>query len=211
MNWTQLLAEIRADLCDESTTPRWSDRVLYIYAKDAIRDYSMWFPKRVDREALALTEGSGPLPHDYLEDISVEAPRDTFLEKRQDRPGVRYPASKRFYSISGGRLYVDCTEPAAFLTYFATHPVPASEADGEFALSVPEADIELVRLYVKAKAYGQVRGRQASLDRFKATSGARDDNPLIPETENLYDEYLRGISNRIRGGFATLYRTGRLK
>ncbi len=47
--WAQLLADIRIDLKDTGTTPRWSDAALYLYAKDAIRDYSSYFPLRVTR------------------------------------------------------------------------------------------------------------------------------------------------------------------
>jgi hypothetical protein len=211
MKWSELLADIRTDLKDEAASPKWSNRTLFIYAKDAIRDYSTWFPLRIDRQALTLSNGSSPLPVNFIEDLHVEAPIDTFLEKRQDRPGIRYPASRRFYYISGGKLYADVAELTVYLTYFASHPVPSSEGDDEFVLTIPETDTELLRLYTKGKALGQLRSRQANLDRFKATSGARDDNPLMPETENLYEEYLRGISNRIRGGFTTLYRTGRTK
>jgi len=212
LTWNELLAEIRADLQDDrAATPRWSDKVLYIYAKDAIRDYSTWFPLRLDRLELARLGNSFPLPTNFIEEIHVEAPLDTFLEKRSERSGVRYRPNPHAYILSGGRLYAETAEPCLYLTYFAAHPVPASETDSPFALSIPETDIELIRLYVKAKALGQMRSRQAALDRFKATSGKRDDNPLGPEVEDLYGEYLRGIQARIRGGFATLYRTGRLK
>ena len=34
------------------TTPRWSDAAIYLYAKDAIRDYSSYFPMRVTRVEL---------------------------------------------------------------------------------------------------------------------------------------------------------------
>ena len=56
MTWSELLADIRADLQDTGTTPRWSDKTLYVYAKDAMRDYSIWFPQRDDALEIAPAE-----------------------------------------------------------------------------------------------------------------------------------------------------------
>jgi hypothetical protein len=212
MNWEALLADIRADLQDTGPTPRWSDKMLYLYAKDAIRDYSTWFPTRLDRAELLPTAGKFPLPVDFIEDISVECPLDTYLEKRQNRPGVRYPKTEKplNYYLSGGNLYLGSpTEEPVYLSYFATHPVPASELDLTFAITVPDADIELIRLYIKAKVYGQMRSRQSALDRFKVGSSSRDDNPLNPEVEDVMADYWRGIAQRVPGGVIFLYRPGR--
>lgn len=208
--WRSLLADIRADLQDTSEMPRWATPLLLTYTKDAIRDYSLWFPLRVDRVELVPIVGRYPLPGNYIEDIQVECPLDVLLEKRRDRPGSRYSFNSMYYSVQGGNLYIAGCPPHVYLTYFATHPVPASEQDIDFQLTVPDSDVELIRLYVKAKIQALVRGRQANLDRFKAT-GTRDDNPLVAETENLMDEYYRKVAERIPGGVVALYRARSLK
>jgi len=210
--WASLLTDIRADLQDTSAKPRWGDDTLFVFTKDAVRDYSIWFPRRVDRLGLTLIEGRYPLPLDYIEDIQVESPLDTFLERRLDRPGVKYRRSSLYYFIQGGSLYLSGPPlgEGVFLTYLASHPVPGTVNDREFVFTVPDADIELVRLYVKAKVNGQMRQRQAALDRFKPV-GERTDNPLEPEVDNLWGEYYAKIAQRIPGGVISLYRAGRLK
>lgn len=212
--WKQLLADIRSDLQDTGDKYRFADTTLYLYAKDAIRDYSQWFPRRMDQVGLFLdpTGTYFPLPADYIEDIFAEAPKDRFLERRQEHPGLRYMQYLKpfYYWTEGGNLYLDCktyTDELLF-TYYATHPVPASETDEDFALTIPDLDLELIRIYVKAKALGQTRSRQANLDRFK-NRGARDDNPLQPEYEDLMSEYDRKVAERSTGGVIRLYRPGR--
>jgi hypothetical protein len=76
-------------------------------------------------------------------------------------------------------------------------------------MTVPDADLELIRLYVKAKVYAQMRSRQASLDRFKVGSGVRDDNPLHPEVEDVWADYNKAIITRQTGGVILLYRLRR--
>ncbi len=211
--WGTLLADIRADLQDTNTAnPRWPDDTLYVFAKDAIRDYSVWFPRRLDRVVLTPVDGIYPLPLDLIEDIQVECPLDTLLERRLDRPGVKYRKNSLFYTIQGGNLYLKGSPlgDTLYLTYLASHPVPASKDDTVFVVTIPDADIELVRLYVKAKVIEQMRQRQAGLDRFKPV-GDRQDNPLTPEATHLWGEYYGKIAQRIPGGVISLYRAGRLK
>jgi hypothetical protein len=209
--WAELLSDARNDLQDTGATPRWPDELLYLYIKDGIRDYSLWFPKRIDRLELAHAGEAYPLPVNFVQDIHVECPRDKFLERREVRPGSRRPARTAVWSyhLQGGSLYLNApTSLPVYLTYFATHPVPASKEDLEFTLTVPEQDLELLRIYLRAKTMGQLKGKQAALDRFKPT-GRRDDNPLEPETEDLWAEYYRKIAERVPGGVITLYRLGR--
>ncbi len=211
--WGTLLADIRADLQDTNTAnPRWPDDTLYVYAKDAIRDYSVWFPRRLDRVALTALDGKYPLPLDLIEDIQVECPLDTLLERRLDRPGVKYRKSSLYYNIQGGNLYLTGSPlgDALYLTYLASHPVPENAADTTFVLTVPDSDMELIRLYVKAKALEQSRSKTAMLDRYKPV-GDRQDNPLLPETSDLWKEYQTKVFQRIPGGVISLYRAGRLK
>lgn len=209
--WGTLLADIRADLQDTSAKPRWGDDTLFVFTKDAVRDYSIWFPRRVDRLQLARIDGKYPLPLDYIEDIQVECPLDTLLERRLDRPGVKYRSTGLYYFIQGGSLYLSRPPLGDLsLTYLASHPVPNSTEDRVFIFTVPDSDIELLRLYVKAKVNGQMRQRQAALDRFKPV-GERTDNPLEPEVDNLWGEYYAKVAQRIPGGVISLYRAGRLK
>jgi hypothetical protein len=210
MNWGELKADIRSDLQD--TTNKHSDELLYLYVKDAIRDYSIWFPKRIDREELLKVNSGYPLPINFIEEIYVESPIDTYLEKRIIRPGtkVKTPLSATNYYIQGGNLYVsalDYTEPV-YLTYFSTHEVPTSETDDDFSITIPLMDIELIRIYVKAKIYERIRAKQASLDRFKPV-GTRDDNPIIPEVMDLMKEYKEGIQERLGGGTVFLQKVSR--
>ena len=188
--WAQLLSDIRSDLQDVSANPRYPDTLLFLYAKDAILDYSQWLPRRLDRVEIQPVGEAYPLPVDFLDDILVEYPLDHMLERRQERPGYKYRTSlkpNRYY-LEGGNLYLNgpASDPV-YLTYHATHSLPASEADQTFLLTIPDKDLELIRLYAKAKAYGQTRGRQANLDRFKQ-KGVRDDNPIQPEVEDLMAE-----------------------
>ena len=214
--WGTLLTNIRNDLQDTASTPRWSNATLYMYTCDAIRDYSVWFPKRVDQASLTLSGTSYPLPADFVEDITVESPVDTFLERRDERPGRRYLAQGKpiCYFIEGGNLYLNgtpLTGDLVLLTYFATHPVPTSETQTAFVITIPDRDLELLRLYVKAQVNIQMRGKQARLDRFDAGSGRRDDNPLMPEAINLMQDYYNKIASRITGGVIKLYRPGRTR
>jgi hypothetical protein len=210
MNWGELKTDIRSDLQD--TANKYSDTLLFLYVKDAIRDYSVWFPKRADRELLSRNGSGYSLPNTFIEEIYVETPLDTYLEKRIVHPGTVRKAtlSPRNYYIQGGMIYLSALEydEPVYLTYFATHPVPTSESDDAFVVSIPDMDIELIRIYVKAKLYERIRAKQASLDRFKPV-GTRDDNPIIPEVADLMREYEKGISERIGGGTVFLQKVSR--
>jgi hypothetical protein len=216
--WVDFLAELRADLQDEPTSskPRWSDRMLWVYTKDAVRDYSTWFPKRIDRTEISPVNGAYPLPSSFIEEIFVESPKDVYLEKRMERPGTRkrpVMLTQRYY-IQGGSIYLNVTpsdDTIVYLIYLGTHDVPVSESDDAFAFTVPDGDIELLRIYIKAQVYEQMRSRQASLDRFKVGTGSRDDNPLLPEVDEELKHYYEKIAERTRGGTVTLYRLGKLK
>jgi len=211
--WADLLADIRTDVKDTGATPKFSNDLIYVYTKDAVRDYSIWFPQRLDHVALVLANGKYALPSDYIEEIYVECPAGTYLEKRPERPGVKFPAQYRnyYYYIQGGSVYLSSpSDDTVYLTYLASHGVPDGVDDTTFVLTVPDADIELIRLYVKAQLYGQLRAKQAELDRFKP-KGTRDDNPVTPEVGDLMAVYHAKIAERIRGGNVLLYRKGRIR
>lgn len=209
--WADILADLRVDLKDTSSTPRWSDEALFLWTRDAIRDYSMHLPIIGQRTELTLSGDSYPLPADYLKVERVESPTGRFLEERGDRPGVHYydPSMPYRFYIIGTNLYLDgptIEGDDVQLTYTARHYVPTSTADTT-AFTIPSDDEELIRLYVKAKAAEQFRTQQATLDRFKP-AGSRDDNPMYPEAEALMNEYRRKVAERITGGVVYLYRRG---
>jgi hypothetical protein len=211
MNWEDLLSSIRIDLQDTSGTPRWTDEYLFLIACDGVRDYSTWFPKRIDRYQLTLENVGYPLPDNLVEVISVECPLDSMLEERRDRPGVRQFFSRTYY-LEGGNLYMNFPpQDDVYLTYYASREVPEDEDDTDFEFDLPIMDYELIRLYVKAQVHVQMRAKQSRLDRFTPGSGRRDDNPLTPETANLLQEYYDKIAQRLSGGVVKLYRTGRTR
>lgn len=204
--WGSLLTNIREDLQDSGTTQKWSDTVLFLYFQDAVRNYSRFFPRLVVRTLIAENDGYA-LPTDFLSIAAVESPLDTFLEERTTRPGRKYtPSNNPKYYIDGSKIRLDKAATGdLYLTYYAHHSLPSKHEDIDFSLTIPEADGELIRLYVKGKVHEQLRGRTARLDRFKAGSGARDDNPLFPETNQYFADYYREIYGRLGGGSVELY------
>lgn len=213
--WADLLNDLRFDLRDTATSKRWGDELLYLYTKDAIRDYSTFFPRRINRVEMTVADGYATLPSDTVEVVYVECPRDTFLKPRGSRPGVKFasrPGRPTLYDIEGGSLYLNGspqTGDETLLTYDALHNVPASLNDDDFVLTIPDGDLELIRLYAKGKAYEWMRGRTAALDRFKP-AGKRDDNPIVPEVDDLMDEYKRKIAERVGGKTVFLHRSGNI-
>ncbi len=127
MKWDEFVASIRTDLNDNNAaTPKYSNALLYNYFRSAIHDVSMYFPRRFDHVALAVDVADAKkfaLPSDFIEEIVVECPEDTFLSARQARPGFkRTPANRPlFYEISGNSLYLDANPGgnAVLLTYNA--------------------------------------------------------------------------------------------
>jgi hypothetical protein len=221
--WSALLTDIRADLKDSGTTLKYSDSMIFLYLKDALRDYSQFFPLKKFRVAMVLNliPTSFVLPLDYIGGAIVECPLDRFLEERLAISGNTYnsvrPATT--FAIVGGLLYINGDPPTSsvYLSYDAHHPIPAAITGppavpiGDFVMTIPEDDEELIRLYIKAKVYGQTRTLASSLDRFKLGTGARDDNPLRPEVSNLMDEYHAKIDERFPGGVVKLYRPGKYR
>ena len=213
--YAQLLADIRVELKDTAKT-KWPDETLYIWVKDAIKDYSGWFPLPTERYDMGTLDAnnSAALPADFLsgQDWTVESPPNTFLERRAGRPGSKYttPASPTLYFISGGRLHLNAAPTdSVLMTYGAMHTIPATYLSTTTVMSIPSSDEELIRLYVVAKANEQVRTKQSSIDRFKLGAGRRDDNPVGLEVATLMDEYLAKIAERSPGGAVALYRQGK--
>ncbi len=217
ITWADLLADIRVDLKDASGT-KWSDANLFVWFKDALRDFTNYSPKRVDAEELTATDSTllvYTLPTGFIDDIYVQSPEGIYLEKQSQRPGSRFYSTARpyYYRIENGQLTLSAAPISGnpvLLTYYCMHDLPTSEADLAAVMSFEDSDVELIRLYVYAKAHLQLRGNQSRLDRFRET-GKRDDNPIIIEFANPMDEYNRKIAERFSGGVIKLYRPGRVR
>jgi hypothetical protein len=205
MNWGDLRDEIRVMLEDTSlTNPKYPDEVLFTYLREAVADYSINLP--LVKEDVELTkDGTNPkkfaLPSDFLEEEAVACPLGTYLETRQVRPGTRNATSRRplFYRRDGLSLYLDADpgEDKVFLNYEAMHPIPVDASDTDFVMTIPPADMELIKLYVNASVNTRVRSAQARLDRFKIGAGGRTDNPMTQEVEDLFKVYYQKIAARI--------------
>jgi len=129
--WGELRAVIREELKDTNALKyRWSDALLYLYLKDALNDYSLWFPVREDRTVLVLSGTGYTLPTDHVNTLFVECPADSYLERRRAFPGVRYPTRSGkpfFFYTQGGKIYLDCSPLEGnnvLLTYEKVHPAP---------------------------------------------------------------------------------------
>ena len=209
--WAELLVDVRAELEDtDADTYEWSDALLYLWLKDAIADYSLYNPVTKSATVSVIADASYAFPTDYLVDLFVEAPAGSYLRKRFLSPGRRFTRTTGdpiYYWVLGSTLVLNSeTTEDVLLTYNAIHETPATVDDDTFELTVPIRDEELLRLYMKAKAHENMRSGQSSLDRFALGSGARDDNPLEPEYDNLMEDYERKIYERYGGGVIILYR-----
>ena len=214
--WAAFLAEIRIELDDTSASPRWTDAFLYIVTRDGIRDYSLYFPRRFDHVLLTAEIGDAQkfaLPATYIDDILVECPSGNYLDVRRERPGVRLTASNSplFYFTDAGYLYLDVTPggSAVLLSYYGAHGTPTSATDTTFAFTIPASDMEVLKLYVQAQVNTTIRNRQSLLDRFKAGSGSREDNPVREETIDFFARYNEAIAKRLRPAAVRLYRPRR--
>jgi len=222
MNWDDFLSGIRTDLGDTGTTPKYPDALLYSYFRSAIWDVSMYFPRRFDHVTLEVDEADAKkfgLPDDFISEIVVECPEDNLLLPRRDRPGFKRTPSTHplFYEVSGNNLYLDANPGGAtvLLSYYGVHGLPVvttgdddaitytdgAEDPGPFILTVPDRDIELVAIYIKALINQRERTKQSSLDRFKLSTGTRQDNPIAPEVEDYFAEYRSKIGSDPEGRY----------
>ena len=218
MNWDALLAEIRADLDDTSGSPKFSDQVLYVYLREAIADYSQFLPMKKMDVVLVPDVGNPKrfdLPADFLAEISVACPADRFLEPRRGRLGANAVPGNRpyFYRLDDTSLVLDADpgSNAVVLCYEALHPTPANKDDKSFELTIPEVNIELVKLYIQGRANSKLRNAQSRLDRFKIGQGQRTDNPMEEEVEDFFTVYRRKLAERMPLRSITLYRPRRYK
>jgi hypothetical protein len=219
MNWGDLLSELRVDIDDAGATPKFSDKLLHTYLREAVSDYSQFLPLVFEDVELAQDTDNPKkfaLPANFIEDISVSCPAGRYLEPRRGRLGtkVAQSATPLFYHTDSNRfLYLDADpgEDAVLLSYKALHPIPASETEADFAFTIPDANMELIKLYLEGKVNVKIRNTQARLDRFKLTAGSRSDNPMSEEVEDFFDEYHKKLRERIPSTPVTLYRVRKYK
>ena len=218
MNWGDLVSSVQIDLGDLQGTKYTAARLVGAF-RSAINDVSMYYPLRYDRVALEVfvdpdtQQATDPrkfvLPDNFIKEITVECPADTFLSLRRDRPGFRRTPPQRpmQYYIDSSYLYLDADPAGAvvlddtqnaqvLLTYYGIHNMPADENDNSFELTVSARDLELVMLYMKAEMLESERSKQSILDRFKMGSGERTDNPVRPEVIDYWAEYRLKIAER---------------
>jgi hypothetical protein len=217
MDWSALKSELRVELDDGGTTPKWGDEILYTYLREAVSDYSQYFPLAKDEVVLVPLSDvrKFTLPTDFIEEVSVECPLENILEMRKERSGFRISSGSKpsFYYVQGLAMYIDANPSSdnAVISYSAVHPIPLNAADGTFVLTIPIVDIELIKLYVMAKVSVRIRASQSRLDRFKLGSGDRQDNPMVIETEDYFARYYQKIAERMRTTAHTLSRPRRWK
>lgn len=209
--WGALQSRIREELDDPAEPFTWSEDLLFYWLQDALADYSLHNPLEKVTDLTDKTGASYTLPVDLLAIKWVENPQGTFLSKRESRPNVRFRArgpKPRRYWMSNNKLMLELeTADTVQLTYNGLHSAPTDVDNTTFELTVPLRDFELLSLYVRAKAYGRMRGKQSNLDRFTLGSGDRDDNPVQPEVDDLMNEYRTKIAERYSGGVITLFRS----
>jgi hypothetical protein len=219
MNWGDLVFEVRTAIEDTSETPKYPDKLLLSYCREAVADYSQFLPLTYEDVELVQALDNPKkftLPVDFIDDVSVSCPAGRYLEPRRGRLGTKVAVSNRplFYHTDGNRyLYLDADpgEDAVLLSYKALHPIPTSETDTAFVFTIPDANMELIKLYMEGKVNTKIRNSQARLDRFKIGQGARTDNPMTEEAEDFFDEYRRKLAERIPSQPVMLYRPRKYK
>jgi hypothetical protein len=214
--WSSIFSDLRTDLSDTTVKPRWSNDLLLLFAKDAVRIYSINLPRLVYRQEISAQSGSFSLPAGTISIVSVETTEGVYLSRFEPKPGrkVRAPGVANAYFADGSKIYLNVAPSDGdklLLTYRAYYSTPTSttppQQGQEPDSGIPPEDEELIRLYVKAKISEQMRLGQSSLDRFKP-AGSRDDNPLLPEHNELMAEFHTRIAQRL-GGVIQLNRRGR--
>ena len=221
MNWGALLDEIRTvDIDDAGETPKFSNKALYAYLREAVGDYSQFLPLHKVNVVL-VQDADNPqkfaLPADFLAEVSVACPADRLLEPKRGRLGTNaQPGSRPFFYVVENKstLYLDADpgQNEVSLSYDAYHPIPASADDTAFEFStLPLADVDLVKLYIEGKVNAKIRNAQARLDRFKLGNSARTDNPMSNEVEDFFAAYKAKLAERIPSKSLTLYRPRRYR
>jgi hypothetical protein len=219
MKWGDLLSELRTEIEDTGEKPKYPDKLLFKYLREAVSDYSQFIPLAYEDAALVqdtVNPKKFQLPADFIDEISVSCPLGRYLEPRRGRLGTNVAVSIHplfYYTDSNRYLYLDADpgQDAVLLSYKALHPIPTSESDVDFEFTIPDANMELIQLYMEGKLNTKIRNSQARLDRFKIGQGARTDNPISEEVEDFFDNYRRKLAERVPTTPIILYRPRKVK
>ena len=168
---TELLADVRFYLADATT---WPDATLTGYIQDAVRFYSVEFPRRQWR-ALSLTTGTQryTLPSDLREVLKVEYPAGEDPAEYLDRVpwgsaaigygedvygvrGVEYSDTDGQVEIMFGPTVA--TGESANVHYLGLHAVPSSGSD---VLTIPDEHLEAIHAFVDFRAHWQLEAGEA--------------------------------------------------
>ena len=153
------LAEFRASLRNLLTDKtQWREALLTNWVQDAIRDYSMNFPRLVRSTIAAATGTRTYALSEYLiitiravEYPTGQTPRRLLAPLSRAHPGFDGSAS---YDLSADNLFLYMGESptsgeSILIEYDSLHAIPASDA---VELTIPAQHTELLRLYVIWKA-----------------------------------------------------------
>lgn len=168
---TELLADVRFYLADVTV---WPDATLTGYVQDAVRFYSIEFPREQWR-ALSLTTGTQryTLWSDLREVLKVEYPAGEDPAEYLDRvPWGAYAlgAGDDVYAVRGveyndtdGQIEIMfgptvATGESANVQYLGLHTVPSSDSD---VLTVPDEHLEAIHAFVDFRSHWQLEAGEA--------------------------------------------------
>lgn len=193
--WSELRSEIRYQLKDSGSTPKWADGELLVYVNYALRDYSRYFPVEGAADVALSTDGSATINSDWTI-LAVEYPDNSFLDELVVKPGTKlWSSTTGYYMLEGKMWVVHSDDPSTVRVHYTTVRDTVS-ADSD-TVNVPAEDEELIALYVLAKCTERVGEQSANLDRWR--EGRRDDNPLVVMQNHYYIRYIEGIGSRMAG------------
>ena len=176
---TTLRAALRVALPDAT---KWPNASLDTWIADALRFYSVEFPRRW-RYSLSLTTGTQayalPGGHGLLSVESVEYPSGQsppeFIDQVEERSAA-FASGGDFYALRGiadtTAIDVDTaagtivfaetvtTGQTAVITYLGQHPIPAA-ADDDAQITVPQAHWEALFAFVDFRAHWELETDEA--------------------------------------------------
>lgn len=216
LTWETVLADLRLDM-KEGDTPKLSAARAYLYLKFAIRDYSQWNPRERSTDLDLDSSGMATLPADCLSvtEVRAQSTGDLILPLRRayNPPDGTLPISDYRWWVEGGSLRLNTNADLpdqVTIRYRANHALPDDEDDTTAEMTFPDRDEEAILLYIRAKDAAADRSRMSRLDRYKSrvqAGNTRLDNPMMPEEQNLYDEYYQLMVERYgTGGSVNLKR-----
>lgn len=193
----ELLAGLRIRLND-TAKKRWNDEELNVYLVDAARDYSKYFPRKVEHQFTTDgTDNRYDVPEDLIDD---QVHKITVVDENADvqetipHKQIKNRGSSHFYEVIDQELvfgWIPATGLDMVVRYNATHTMPDSGQS-----SIPFEDEDLIYTYCMATAWQRIGGNDAGLSRWTEDQ-KRDDSPLIPHYVSLWSKYNRLIEQKM--------------